>query len=624
MKVRELLSLVKNVKKTGEGWTAKCPSHEDERPSLSINEGEDGRVLIKCFAGCSVEQVIQTLNLSIQDLFSDRSNEKARIVSTYDYTDEKGALLFQVVRFEPKDFRARRPDVRGGWTWNLEGVRRVLYRLPDLLRTERVLIVEGEKDVEALVKVGLTATCNPGGAGKWREDFSRALQGKEVVILPDNDEPGQKHAEQVAGSLHGIAKAVKVLNLPGLPPKGDVSDWLSGGETREGLLELAENAPEWKADHKRSGLILTSMKEFLREPEEKVSWVLDQRLPSGGLSILAGKPKAGKDTTARSLALAVSRGEPFLNFATQHGPVFYLGLEEKRAEVKEHFRAMGAREEDPIFVFVASSPVDGLEQLRRATEKERPVLIIVSPLLKFIRVRDANDYATMSNSLEPLTVLVRETGAHLLAVHHAGKGERSGGDVILGSTAIFGAVDTALILKRTDRYRTLSSMQRYGEDLEEITLAFDPVTRRVTAGLPRKEADQAEMEEAIIEFLKGQEEPVEEKIILEGVEGRHGIKVKALRNLVGNKKVFRSGKGGKSDPFKYSCSLVPDMSWEQENKNQKNAGSNGNADGFSCSRENGLFDGLGTRNKDPGNKKKEAPEPPIEDEAEFIELEESL
>jgi hypothetical protein len=172
-----------------------------------------------------------------------------RIVATYDYRDEAGNLLYQTVRYAPKDFRQRRPDRNGGWLWNLDGVQRVLYRLPELCQaapTDWVFVCEGEKDADRLAALGLTATTNPMGAGKWREEYADPLRGRRVGLLPDHDEPGRKHAAQVAASLtrHGAAE-VKVLPLPGVPDKGDVSDWLAAGHTAGELLALAEGAATW-------------------------------------------------------------------------------------------------------------------------------------------------------------------------------------------------------------------------------------------------------------------------------------------------------------------------------------------------------------------------------------------
>lgn len=159
----------------------------------------------------------------------------------YDYRDEKNDLLFQVVRKPGHKFLQRRPDGGGDWIWNLEGVRRVVYRLHELINHEGIVFVcEGEKDVDNVRALGLIATTNPGGAGKWREEYSAYLSDRDVVILPDNDEPGRNHADLVERSLKITAKSVKVLKLPGLGDKEDVSDWIGRGGTREQLEELSK------------------------------------------------------------------------------------------------------------------------------------------------------------------------------------------------------------------------------------------------------------------------------------------------------------------------------------------------------------------------------------------------
>jgi ureidoglycolate hydrolase len=167
-----------------------------------------------------------------------------RVVSAqYDYTDEDGNVLYQVVRFEPKDFRQRRPDGKGGWVWSVKGVRQVPFHLPRLLGAPLdtpVFVVEGEKDVLRLESLGLVATCNAGGAGKWPSALNQHFARRRVVILADNDEPGQKHADKVCRALHLTGGEVRVLCLPELPPKGDVSDWLDAGGTVEQLLQLVD------------------------------------------------------------------------------------------------------------------------------------------------------------------------------------------------------------------------------------------------------------------------------------------------------------------------------------------------------------------------------------------------
>jgi uncharacterized protein (DUF927 family)/5S rRNA maturation endonuclease (ribonuclease M5) len=171
-----------------------------------------------------------------------RKSLDARIVEAYRYVDEKGELLFEVVRLkDPKDFRQRKPDGRGGWAWSVRGVRAVLYRLPELLRrrSDVAFIVEGEKDVHALESLGLLATTNPGGAGKWRAEYSEALRGRRCAVLPDNDGPGRKHAAAVAESLLVAGCEIRIAELP----KGkDAADWVSAGGTPEALRQLTEAA----------------------------------------------------------------------------------------------------------------------------------------------------------------------------------------------------------------------------------------------------------------------------------------------------------------------------------------------------------------------------------------------
>lgn len=242
--LEEVLDHLPGARKTGREWVARCPAHEDQTPSLNVTTGLKGKVVMTCRAGCRTEDVVSALGLAMSDLFERDKPIGARTSVAYDYRDEASKLLYQVCRYEPKDFRVRRPE-GAGWAWNLAETRRVLYRLPELSRTEPsalVLIVEGEKDADRLAALGFLATTNLGGAGKWRAEYSEALTGHDVVILPDNDDPGRKHAQGVAASLAALASRVRIVELPSLLPKGDVSDWLDAGGTRDGLLALIEAA----------------------------------------------------------------------------------------------------------------------------------------------------------------------------------------------------------------------------------------------------------------------------------------------------------------------------------------------------------------------------------------------
>lgn len=231
------------TEKKGVGLTH-CPVHTDNDPSFNVTI-KNGTVLLHCQATCSQEDVISALRE--RDLWPKEIKRPSRtIIATYDYLDPHGNLLYQSVRYAPKDFSQRRPDGHGGWLWNLEGVQRVLFRLPDLLAanpTRLRFIVEGEKDVETLRSHGLVATSNVGGAGKWRPEYSEWFHDRDVVLIPDNDEPGRKHMLAVAEGLTGIAHSIRWLDLPGADAHGDVTDWFSHGGTPDSFKDLVRKSP---------------------------------------------------------------------------------------------------------------------------------------------------------------------------------------------------------------------------------------------------------------------------------------------------------------------------------------------------------------------------------------------
>jgi len=244
-----------SAKANGNELLALCPFHDDSNPSLSANI-QTG--LFNCF-GCNTKGSIFDFhmkknecdfNTALNDLAREAGingdkQTKRKIAKTYDYTDESGNLLFQTVRYQPKDFKQRRPDGKGGWIWNLKDIKLVPYNLQEVLQAGSVLIVEGEKDVETLRDLNIIASCNPLGAGKWKAEFNQYFKGQYVSVIADNDEAGRNHALDIAKSIKGIAESVKIIELPGLQEKGDVTDWLKSGHTKYELLALCEGAGEF-------------------------------------------------------------------------------------------------------------------------------------------------------------------------------------------------------------------------------------------------------------------------------------------------------------------------------------------------------------------------------------------
>jgi putative DNA primase/helicase len=226
-----------------------CPAHEDTHPSARYHPEKHTWYCDACQAGGGILDLAKRLDIAPPEHpKTRRQSEPGRITAIYDYRDEARTLLYQTIRYEPKDFVQRRPDGKGGHVWNLHGARLVLYRLPEIIAADQdatVYVVEGEKDADNAAKAGILATTSPLGAGKWRTEYAEFLRGRYVVALPDNDDAGRSHSLTVASSLFGVAARVKVLDLPGLPPKGDLSDWLAAGGDAAQLATLADVAPTW-------------------------------------------------------------------------------------------------------------------------------------------------------------------------------------------------------------------------------------------------------------------------------------------------------------------------------------------------------------------------------------------
>lgn len=449
MIINDVLPKLKGVKRTGSGWTALCPAHDDRRNSLSVSMGSEEQVLLHCHAGCSFETIQAALGAVVTD--------RPRVAASYDYRDETGALLYQSVRLEPKDFRQRKPDGAGGWSYKLNGVRRVPYRLPELLTAppeELVFIVEGEKDADRLCALGLVATTNAGGAGKWRDEFCEVLRGRCVVIIPDNDEPGRDHAARVAQSLRGVAADVRVLSLPGLPSKGDVSDWLDAGGLVDELLVLAEAAPDFtgaEAVTPPAGPSLQLVRLADVAPET-VGWLWHPYIPFGKLTILEGDPGLGKSWLTCALASAVSRGRglpgcgPF-----EPGNVLMLSAEDGIADtLRPRLDAVGA---DVARVYALNSTLTldtvGLLKLEEMVIELRPTLVIIDPLFAFtggkVDIHRANECRSIT---APLAAIAERHGCAMLAVRHLGK-SRGGGHALnagIGSIDLTAAARSVLLV----------------------------------------------------------------------------------------------------------------------------------------------------------------------------------
>jgi hypothetical protein len=331
------------AKKTGKGWLTCCPAHDDKNPSLSISEGSNGSILVYCHAGCSQNAVLEALETRGIKLNGKARENSARprrkIVATYDYRDEQGMLLFQVVRYEPKNFQQRRPDGNGGWLWNLHGVQQVPYQLPEVLEAvaheQTIVICEGEKDCISLSKLGVGATTNAGGANKskngkskWRDELTAYFKDVDVVLIPDNDSVGRAHVEQIATRLKPLARRLRVLDLAkhfrDCPAGGDISDWLAkGGGSREKLDALIAGAPDWDwapaddaaspngADASPAASKALPLIWTIGEDPAGSDWLYEGLLPRVGAGLISGQSGVGKTSVLLDLCASITRGNAF-------------------------------------------------------------------------------------------------------------------------------------------------------------------------------------------------------------------------------------------------------------------------------------------------------------------------
>jgi hypothetical protein len=423
------------------------PNHTPKDRSLSIKleASAPGGLLVHSFAGddpirCK-DYVREKLGLAPWS--GTGSANGKRITWTYDYKDEAGELLFQVVRFLPKNFRQRQADGRGDWVWSMKGARRVLYRLPEVMEAvaskRTIFIAEGEKAVDALAKLGVPATCSPGGAEKWREEYSQHLADADVVILPDNDEPGERHCKAVAKSLVGVAASVRVLRLAGLAPKGDAYDWVQAGGTAEQLAQLAEkNSDEWRTS-KPSGSMLICRRASELEPEQ-VEWLWAARIARGKHTCIAGEPGTGKSQLTLAIAAAISTGGewPCGEGRAPLGSVIILSAEDgERDTIVPRLMAAGANR-DLVHIVSAVRPDNGsrrgfsLQADLGSLEDEiikigDAALVIIDPISSYLGKTDSHKNAEVRGVGGGLHLRPLQIGLGRLHVRDACRQDQEGG-----------------------------------------------------------------------------------------------------------------------------------------------------------------------------------------------------
>jgi putative DNA primase/helicase len=392
---------------------------------------------------------------------------KGNIVATYNYTDTKDALLYQVVRFDPKDFRQRRPNGNGGWIWNLDDTPRVLYRLPELLQypDATVFVAEGEKDADRVALLGHCATTVAGG--KWTDECVKALAGRDCFILEDNDEAGRKKAQEAATALHGTAKSVRVIRLPDLPDKGDVSDWLDADQRNaEKLVDICFGAPPWSptkaaaaaTNSKTDAEIVLTFDRMADIEPKAVDWLWPGRIARGKLTLIAGDPGIGKSQITVDIASRISTSERWPDAGNaKQGNVLLLSAEDSAHDtLRPRMEAAGA-ELARIHVlkavttggksttFSLQTDLDALG--RKITELGGADLVIIDPITSYMGSKiDSHRNTDVRAVLEPLAAFAEKHNVAVLGVTHPPKATQSKAlHAVTGSLAFVAAARMVFI-----------------------------------------------------------------------------------------------------------------------------------------------------------------------------------
>jgi len=501
-----------DVESNADEASALCPFHDDHTPSLSINTKMG---LFICY-GCGVSGSIfdfyaKKHNMILPGDFSrvlagiakdfnisngngNKQTMKSTVTQRYNYQDEDGNIVYQIERLEPKSFRIRQPEGQG-WAYNAKGVKILPYHLPEIIQTDEVLIVEGEKDADNLISLGFTATTNPFGAGKWPDHFAPYFTGKHIVLLPDNDEPGRLHMQKVTANLKDHAASIRWLSLPDLPEKGDVSDWITKYpnqiEAGERLAVMIEGATAYhredpeeisQEDKQRRGFHFRSASDLCAKPTV-TNWLIKGILSADSFADLFGESGSMKTFHALGMAFSISTLSDWHGHEVrQNGAVYYIAGE-GISGINRRIKALSIHhgvdlESVPLFVSNrAAQFLDDPDQVIMAVDElkeltgEDPVLVIIDTLSRNFGSGDENQTKDMSRFVATIDDLRSYYHCAALAVHHTGLSEK---DRARGAYALKAALDWEYRLnKKTDGTLILTCTKAKDHE-EPSSICFKP------------------------------------------------------------------------------------------------------------------------------------------------------
>ncbi len=472
----------------------------------------------------------------------------ARFMSAvYDYVDDQGEVVYQVRRFEPKTFRQVRPDGKGGWIHNMDGVMPVPYRLDRMILNPDapVFIVEGEKAANRLIKEGLIATTNHGGAKNWKPDLNKWFAGRSVVVLPDADDAGAAHAEVVIANIFDTAKQVKRVDLSGLPEKGDVVDYLDNRSVKDMLAEVKAapviaaapvDAPEPEVSDGLDYFDFVGA-EYIRNMPP-IEWTIGEGdkgiITQHGLTVMYGAPGAGKSFIALDMALSIANGVPWQGMATKQGKVLYIagegvgGLGKRLNAWEAHNKVRDNKNLHVLPIAVNFREQADVEKLMRSIDKAGTgwSVVFCDTVARSLVGADENSATELGLWVSAADSIKAHCGCAFIGVHHSGKDSTRG---MRGSSALLGAVDTSLVVSKDENLVYMRcEKQKDAEPADEQVFEMTEVAL-------------IEGTSVVLSRVDG-EQPVKKKKA-KGLSVNQQIALEALRNVVidsGNKVVAAS------------------------------------------------------------------------------------
>lgn len=480
-------------------YQVKCPVHGDRKASLTISEKDD-KILMYCHAGCPTEEIVEAVGLTMADLtitstaqedFANVPQWQKNLEAIYDYYDDAGEYAYSKLRYAGKKILYGYVE-NGKCDYKGAGKERYLYNLKALRQAveeqEPVYIVEGEKDVETMRKLGLVAT-TAGGTSDWRKKYAKYFKGAWVTILPDNDEPGEKLARQIARDIQDICYCFRKITVSE-KEKGDVSDYIEAGHSKADLLKLIETEPwEINGEKEPPPLETYTAAELLRMDLQPPRMIVNGLFPEG-VGILSAPSKMGKSWFALDMGLSIIKGEPVMGFTTNRCGVIYFALEDSWTRLQRRLKKLTGAECVPegLTLVTKCEPIHKgfLKQLEQEIKKRPDAGLVIVDTLQKVKPpsdRNKNAYEQDYQVFGEISKLALKYHVCILFLHHNRKSNGFDGDPfedILGSTALQGATDVMCVIKKKKRTDEEATFYATGRDIDQqdLIIKFNKETCR--------------------------------------------------------------------------------------------------------------------------------------------------